>query len=210
MKERPVKASRLKDGVVNNAVVKEAVARESAAREPATRESAVRETGRDSKSFAHIERLLKRLEVRVPGYPRDLAVLARLAAHIEKKTIEASNALLKPHGLNYAMYQVLVISLGSEQAVATTELADATGERPTNVTHICDELERQDLILRSRAEHDRRRIHIELTQQGQQLLAELQPLMWQIWRARYRGINGAERKQLLELMRRQYQNLSEA
>ena len=162
----------------------------------------------DSKAFAHIERLLKRLEVRVPGYPRDLAVLARLAAHIEKKMIEISNTALKPYDLNYAMYQVLVISLGSEAAIATTDLAAATGERPTNITHLCDQLERRGLVLRSRDGTDRRRIRIALTEQGQHLLTELQPLIWHIWRARYQGIDSSERKQLLEAMRRQYRNLS--
>jgi MarR family transcriptional repressor of emrRAB len=161
------------------------------------------------KSFEHVERLLKRLEVRVPGYPRDLAVLVRLAAHIEKKMIEVSNTTLKPYGLNYAMYQVLVISLGSESTSATA-LADATGERPTNLTHLCDELEKRALIERHRDHHDRRRVQIALTEKGRALLSELQPLMWDIWRARYQGSNAAERKQLLELMRRQYQNLGGA
>jgi MarR family transcriptional repressor of emrRAB len=163
----------------------------------------------DDKSFAQVERLLKRLEVRVPGYPRDLAVLVRLAAHIEKKMIEVSNITLKPYGLNYAMYQVLVISLGSDAATATA-LADATGERPTNITHICDELEKRELLVRDRDTHDRRRVQIALTEQGRELLCELQPLMWQIWRTRYQGISAGERKQLLELMRRQYQNLGGA
>lgn len=162
----------------------------------------------DGKSFAHVERLLKRLQVRVPGYPHDLAVLVRLAAHIEKKMVEVSNALLKPHGLNYTMYQVLVICLGSDDAAPTpSELADATGERPTNVTHLCDELEKRSLVLRQRDVHDRRRVQIVLTDKGRELLAELQPQMWDIWRARHQGSSAAERKQLLDLLRRQYQNL---
>lgn len=163
----------------------------------------------DGKSFAHVERLLKRLEVRVPGYPRDLAVLARLAAHIEKKMIETSNAMLKPHGLSYAMYQVLVISHGSESATPK-ELADATGERPTNVTHICDELEKRGLVLRSPHESDRRSLQIELTASGREVLAILQPQMWEIWRTRYQGIDAADRKRLLESMRQQYRNLGGA
>lgn len=161
------------------------------------------------KSFVQVERLLKRIEVRASGYPRDLAVLARLAAHIEKKMVEISSSTLKPYGLTYAMYQVLVISLGSDAATATA-LADATGERPTNVTHICNELEKRALIVRDRDSQDRRRVQIALTEKGRELLGELQPRMWEIWRARYQGINAAERKQLLELMRRQYQNLGGA
>ncbi len=159
-------------------------------------------------SFAEIEQLLKRLEGRVAGYPRDLALLTRLAAHLEKRMIEVSNAMLKPHGLSYVMYQVLVICLGSEVAPPTpSELSDATGERPTNITHICDELEKRQWAQRQRNGADRRRVQIVLTPAGRSLLAQLQPPMWEIWQARYRGSTGAERKQLLDSMRRQYQNL---
>lgn len=164
----------------------------------------------DAKAFAHVERLLQRLEVRVPGYPRDLAVLARLAAHIEKKMIGVSNARLKPYGVTYTMYQVLVICLGSDAAALTPrELADATGERPTNITHLCTELEARGLVSRSRGEQDRRQILIALTEAGRRLLVQLQPLMWEVWRERYRGIAVDERRQLLASMRRQYRNLAE-
>jgi MarR family transcriptional repressor of emrRAB len=168
-----------------------------------------RQTGTENnRSFASVERLLKKLEVSVPGYPRDLAVLVRLAAHIEKKMIEASNAMLKPHGLNYTMYQVLVISLGSGDVAPTLrDLAGATGERATNMTHLCDELEARDLLQRQRDTRDRRRTYIVLTAAGRKLLAKLQPQMWEIWRSRFQGITAAQRKQLLELMRLQYRNI---
>ena len=165
----------------------------------------------DARSFAHVEQLLSRLEQRVPGYPRELAVLSRLAAHIEKKVVALGNAVLKPYGITYPMYQVLVICLGSEaDALAPGEIAEATGERPTNVTHLCAELERRGLVSRSRGEQDRRYVRIALTQSGRELLAELQPLLWDIWRRRYHGIAAGERRQLLAMLRQQYHNMAEA
>jgi MarR family transcriptional repressor of emrRAB len=159
-------------------------------------------------SFAETEKLLKRLEGRVGGYPRDLALLVRLATHLEKRMVEVSNALLKPHGLSYSMYQVLVICLGSEAAPPMpSELAEALGERATNITHLCDELEKRQLALRQRDSADRRRIQMVLTPAGRALLSELQPAMWEIWQARYKGSTQAERKLVLESMRRQYQHL---
>jgi len=157
---------------------------------------------------AQLERLILRLAAKVPGYPYELALCARLAGQLEKRMAEAANAALRPLELSYVLYQVMMIILGGENGlIAPSEIAQLTGERPNNVTHICDELEERGLITRTQGPTDRRRVQVTLTGAGKRLLTKAQPLMWAKWRQRFTGIDGAELAALPDLLRRQIANL---
>ena len=146
-----------------------------------------------------------------PGYPADLALLTRVAALVERRMVEAGNAVLKPHELTYPMYQALVTAPPSGAGGITPgEIAAVTGERPTNVTHLCDELVSRGWMTRRRDAADRRRIQLGLTAAGRRLLAEVQPQMWAIWRRRFDGLGAGERRALLALLRQQFANLEVA
>jgi MarR family transcriptional repressor of emrRAB len=155
-----------------------------------------------------LERLILRLAGKVPGYPYELALCARLAGQLEKRMAEAANAVLRPLDLSYVLYQVMMIIFGGENGLmAPGEIAQLTGERPNNVTHICNELEERGLITRTQGPHDRRRVQVTLTAAGKRLLAKAQPLIWAKWRQRFVGIDAAELAALTGLSRRQIANL---
>jgi MarR family transcriptional repressor of emrRAB len=157
-----------------------------------------------------LEQHLGQMAVLIHGYPRELALLTRISALVERRTVEAGSALLKPHGLTYPMYQALAMALASGAGGLTPgEVAISTGERPTNVTHLCDELVDRGWLTRRRDPADRRRIQLELTAAGRRLLEELQPQMWGVWRRRMAGTSPGERRLLLDLLRRQHANLAE-
>jgi len=155
-----------------------------------------------------LERLILGLAGKVPGYPYELALGARLAGQLEKRMAEAANAVLRPLELSYVLYQVMMIIFGGENGLmAPGAIAQLTGERPNNVTHICNELEERGLITRTQGPHDRRRVQVTLTAAGKRLLAKAQPLIWAKWRQRFAGIDAAELAALTGLLRRQIANL---
>jgi MarR family transcriptional regulator, negative regulator of the multidrug operon emrRAB len=166
---------------------------------------------RSTGGTVELERLLRRLADRVPGYPYQLALCARLAGQMEKRMADAANAALKPLQLTYVLYQAMMIICGAEAgSIAPGEIAHLTGEKPNNVTHICNELAERDLITRHPGREDRRCVEVALTASGRRLLAKAQPLIWTKWRQRFAGIGERELAALPELLRRQIDNLDRA
>ena len=158
-----------------------------------------------------LERLIRRLIERVPGYPFDLALASRLSGQLEKRAAEAANSVLRPLELTYVLYQSMMIIFGGEEgSIAPGEIAQLTGERPNNVTHICNELEQRRLITRTPGSKDRRRVKVTLTAAGRRLLEKAQPLIWAKWRERYAGFSVAELKALPSLLRRQIENIDKS
>ncbi|HET8881257.1 MAG TPA: hypothetical protein VFM56_03705, partial [Solimonas sp.] len=88
-----------------------------------------------------IERALGGVRERLPELPYDRLLAVRLMLHAHKRAQELSNAVLKAHDLSYVSYSVLMVLFGAgSEGVSASELARATGERPTNLTRVCDEL----------------------------------------------------------------------
>jgi len=158
--------------------------------------------------IADLERLIRRLAIKAPGYPFDLALTARLSGQLDKRANEAVNAALRPLDLTHVLYQSMMIIFGGEDgSIAPSELAQMTGERPNNITHICNELVARGLITRLPAANDRRKVLISLTPAGRRLLAKAQPLVWDRWRQRFDGFSSSELNALSLLCRRQIDNI---
>ncbi|WP_243336770.1 MarR family winged helix-turn-helix transcriptional regulator [Anaeromyxobacter soli] len=187
----------------------ERVAKHAGAAEAATADGGRRAAASDRAGvLGRLEQHLETVADLFPGFPSDLCLLVRTAALVERRMVEAGNAVLKPHGLTYPMYQVLVVAPPTGAGGITPgEIATMTGERATNVTHLCDELVRHGWMTRRRDASDRRRVLLGLTAAGRRVLAEVQPQMWATWRRRFAGLDAGERRALLALLRREHANL---
>jgi MarR family transcriptional repressor of emrRAB len=158
-----------------------------------------------------LAQLIQRLAVKVPGYPHELALVARLSALLEKHMAEAMNEALRPLELTYVLYQCMMIIQGGENdRIAPSELAELTGERPNNITHICNHLEQHGYIKREHETKDRRRVQLSLTPAGRRLLSKAQPRIWKTWETRFEGFSSKDLAGLPELLRRQIHNLGKA
>lgn len=143
----------------------------------------------------------------VPDYPYQLALLTRLSALLEKRAAEAVNEALRPLDLSYVLYNALMIIHAGDGNSAPSDIAELTGERPNNVTHICNHLESLGLIARTPARDDRRRIAINLSAAGRRLLSRAQPLVWGLWRQRLKDSSSDQQSLLLQMLRQQIHNL---
>ena len=126
--------------------------------------------------FALTEQHLAVTCQRYPDFPRRPATLARLVKHIYKQLQDRMNLTLKPYGINYPEYNLLMMLYGSANGMMSpSALADAAGEKSANITRLTNELCELGLIDRSGSSDDRRKIELSLTRKGQALLERLLP-----------------------------------
>jgi len=160
-------------------------------------------------SFSRTDNCIVATSLRLPGYPEERIRLVRLVAHIQRYMEQSSGRRLKPYGLNYSSYHTLMMLYGSPDfAISPSELSEATGERRTNITRICDELQQAGLVERQHSAEDRRKIIVRLTPAGHRMVETLQPEMWASAEQLYKGFSPAELKEFLRLLRKQLANMN--
>lgn len=154
--------------------------------------------------FGITEARIAAVAARMPGYPAQLVTLMRLTVHLHKRMQDRYNAALKPFGLNYVTYNALMMVYGGdEQRLRVSQLVAASGEKPANITRICDELVGKRLLRRAPDTVDRRAVVLALTAAGTRLIEQVLPQMWQLLDGFYAPFGARERKTLEGLLRAQ-------
>jgi MarR family transcriptional repressor of emrRAB len=122
-------------------------------------------------SFDAIRKSLAMIKQKRPEFPLEYARLMRLIANIHQRTVDLYNDVLKPFDLTYRTYSSLMsIYSAGEQGIAPSELAEAMGEKRTNITRLCDELTGMGLIVREFGEAD-----LVVSKQGMALIDRVTP-----------------------------------
>ncbi|GAB6057218.1 MarR family transcriptional regulator [Desulfonatronum parangueonense] len=103
---------------------------------------------------------------------------------------------------------VVLWQLWNHEGGVQRELASTTFKDMTNMTRILDGLERRQLVVRRRDEHDRRCSRIYLTDEGRALQEGIQRLAGQLAEQAYQGLNWEEIDQLKGMLSRIYENLN--
>ncbi|MDX1545789.1 MAG: MarR family transcriptional regulator [Rhodothermales bacterium] len=87
----------------------------------------------------------------------------------------AMAAAMAPYGITPAQYNVLRILRGSHPETLTcSELGERLLDRTPDVTRLLNRLERNGLIRRERATHDRRVVEVGIAEEGLALLERMQ------------------------------------
>lgn len=80
------------------------------------------------------------------------------------------NSFFKPFNISAQQYNILRILKGSGKALKVQTIKERMIERAPNATRLMDKLYSKNLIKRTPCPEDRRVVHIELTNQGLELL----------------------------------------
>ena len=100
---------------------------------------------------------------------------------------DALERVVKPAGLTLAQFNALRILRGAEPGgLCRNELRDRLVTRMPDVTRLLDRLEHAGLVVRERADADRRLVRTRITAGGLALLAEVDPAV----RAEHRRLLG--------------------
>jgi DNA-binding MarR family transcriptional regulator len=124
-------------------------------------------------------------------------LLFRLWRVSHTRTAEALESL----GLTTALF-ALLNALGAHKGAIQQELGAAMGIDPSTMVSLIDQLEAAGLAKRRPRPTDRRAREVLITPKGRRVLKQARQLAMRVEEDVLRGLSGAERRQVLDLLRR--------
>ena len=124
-------------------------------------------------------------------------LLFRLWRVSHTRTAEALDSL----GLTTALFALLNV-LGTHEGAIQQELGAAMGIDPSTMVALIDQLEAAGLAKRRPRPTDRRAREVVITPKGRRVLKRAQQLAMEVEDDVFRGLSGAERRQVVALLRR--------
>ena len=129
--------------------------------------------------YEKLEANLERLQGRMPNVPKSSILLSRLLQDVGRGMAGMLENQIRPFGLAEAEFRVLTMLFSQPEGSAhPTELCAKTSQSPANMSRISDALVTRDLITRVSSLHDRRKMVLRITEQGEDLVRRLLPKMW--------------------------------
>src|ERR1700691_4458618 len=162
----------------------------------------------------HIDKLetsLRALSARMPDLPFNEILLCRLLIHLGREMTTKFEQQIRPFGLAEAEFRVLTTLFSQPDGVAHPgDLCARAGQSPANMSRISDALVSRNLITRVLSVHDRRRMVLRITEQGEELVRQLLPKMFVPLRGLFAQFPETEQRELIGQLKRLAVNLAEA
>lgn len=113
------------------------------------------------------------------------------------------SAVMSTFGVTPAQFNVLRILKGSSPETLTcSDIGDRLLDRTPDVTRLLNRLEKSGLITRARAEHDRRVVHVGISDLGIELLGRMNPVVEQRQSMLMDALSTDEQRALSDLLDR--------
>ena len=161
--------------------------------------------------FDKLETNLRALAARMPDLPLTEVLLCRLLLHMGREMAAMFEQQIRPAGLAEAEFRVLTTLFSQPDGVAhPSDLCARAGQSPANMSRISDALVSRDLITRVLSVHDRRRMVLRITEQGEELVRQLLPKMFVPLRGLFAQFPETEQRELIGQLKRLAVNLAEA
>jgi MarR family transcriptional regulator, negative regulator of the multidrug operon emrRAB len=161
--------------------------------------------------FEMLEANLRALSARMPDLPFTEILLCRLLLNMGREMAARFEQKIRPFGLAEAEFRVLTTLFSQPDGVAhPSDLCARASQSPANMSRISDALVRQDLITRVLSAHDRRRMVLRITEQGEDLVRRLLPTMTAPLRDMFTDFSESEQRQLIAQLKRLHASMEEA
>src|ERR1700733_6393073 len=123
-----------------------------------------------------LEANLLALSARLSDVPLTEELLCRLMQPMGREMSAMCEQQIRPFGLAEAEFRVLTTLFSQPDGAAhPSDLCVRTSQSPANMSRISDALVSRDLITRVSSVHDRRRMVLRITEQGEQFVRQLLP-----------------------------------
>ncbi len=137
-----------------------------------------------------------------PNSPQSMEMVHQLQCLWKVMLADMHDTLREAH-LTPVTYATLLVLYQAQDGVMTpSALAASTGEQPTNVSRIGNELEAMQLIRRSRSAHDRRTVELRLTARGIAQMDALLPRLHERAERTFSVLSLSEKNLLLRLQKK--------
>lgn len=146
-----------------------------------------------------VERLEELAEL-LPGLEPEAVRLVAVLRDVARRIDRAAERDLAPSGLSEGRLRVLTKLKVAGGAVPHARVAEDVGVRAATLTGLVDGLVREDLVRRVDDPDDRRRVLLELTRKGRNLLARVLPPHLAGIRRVIEPLSAPERARLAELL----------
>jgi MarR family transcriptional repressor of emrRAB len=147
----------------------------------------------------------------MPDLPRSSILLSRLMQHIGRGMASMLEIQIRPFGLSEAEFRVLTTLFSQPEGRAhPSDLCAKTSQSPANMSRISDALVGRDLITRLSSLHDRRKMVLRITEQGEELVRRLLPTMYGPLRELFKDFPENEQLNLIEQLKILSTNLDQA
>jgi MarR family transcriptional regulator, negative regulator of the multidrug operon emrRAB len=150
-----------------------------------------------------MEEGLGRVKQRLPELPAEEILLSRLIVLLGREYSAHYDRLLRPRGLTEADFRVLAALFSQADGTAhPSDLCASMAQSPANITRIADALYERGLITRAASDQDRRRMVLQITPRGSELLHECLPCTAGLARGAFAVLSREEIGQMTSLLRR--------
>jgi MarR family transcriptional regulator, negative regulator of the multidrug operon emrRAB len=150
-----------------------------------------------------MEANLQNLKQRMPDLPVSGILLCRLVLHIGREMAARFEQQMKPFGLAEAEFRVLTTLCSQPEGVAhPSDLCARTSQSPANMSRISDALVARGLITRVSSVHDRRRMVLRITEEGEEFVRQLLPKLHLPLRRMLKDFPESEQRQLADQLKR--------
>ena len=113
---------------------------------------------------------------------------------------------LAPLGISSAQFIVIAMLAGSSAPMSASELCKGISYDAGAMTRMLDRLENKGLMRRNRSAHDRRLMHLELTEEGLAVYPRMREISMSVANHFLRGFSKTEARQLEGLLGRMFEN----
>lgn len=119
--------------------------------------------------------------------------------------LQQADGQLAIHGLTYVQWLPLYKLLLCPDTT-NAQLAKDLGMDPASVTRALDRIETKGLLRRERSTHDRRVVHLVLTDEGRRIAAEVPRVLSRVLNCHLAGFSHEECKVLISMLQRMLRN----
>src|ERR1700674_3137198 len=153
--------------------------------------------------FELVEANLANLSRRVPELPVSGILLCRLLMHIGREMAVMFEQQIRPFGLAEAEFRVLTTLFSQPNGAAhPSDLCVRTSQSPANMSRISDALVSRGLITRVSSVHDRRRMVLRITDEGEVVVRQLLPKLFVPLHEMLKDFPEAEQRQMTDQLKR--------
>ena len=153
--------------------------------------------------FELMEANLQNLTHRMQDLPVTGIMLCRLLLHIGREMAARFEQQIKPFGLAEAEFRVLTTLFSQPDGVAhPSDLCVRASQSPANMSRISDALVGRGFITRVSSVHDRRRMVLRITEEGEHFVRQLLPKMHGPLRRMLKDFPESEQRQMVAQLKR--------
>ena len=153
--------------------------------------------------FELMEENLQNLKQRMPDLPVPGILLCRLLLHIGREMAAGFEQQIRPYGLAEAEFRVLTTLFSQPDGAAhPSDLCVRASQSPANMSRISDALVDRGLITRVSSVHDRRRMVLRITEEGEKFVRDLLPTLHVSLRRMLRDFPDSEQRQMVAQLKR--------